>query len=60
MQTTQIQDYARQLMEAYGVRAAAEAAQRAAACEKAGDNERAQVWRRVEAAVELIRGARQS
>ena len=60
MDATKIQDYARQLLEAHGARAIAEAAQKAAACEKAGDKEQAQTWRRVEAALLLMQGPRQS
>jgi hypothetical protein len=60
MDATKIQDYARQLLEAHGAKAIAEAAQKAAACEKAGDKERAQTWRRVEAALLLMHGPRQS
>jgi hypothetical protein len=60
MQATQIQDYARQLLEAHGDKAIAEAAQKAAACEKAGDKEHAQTWRRIEAALLLMHGPRQS
>ncbi len=60
MHTTEIQEFARQLLEAHGVKAIAEAAQRAAACERSGDKERAQTWRRVESALLLMRGPRQS
>jgi hypothetical protein len=60
MDATQIQDYARQLREAHGDKAAAEAAQRAVAFEQAGDNEQAQTWRRVQAALLLMRGPKQS
>jgi hypothetical protein len=56
MHTTQIQEYARQLREAHGDKATAEAAQKAAAFEKAGDREQAEIWRRVEAALLLMRG----
>jgi hypothetical protein len=60
MHATEIQEYARQLLEAHGPKAIAEAAQKAAACEKAGNNEGAQTWRRVEAALLLMRGPRQT
>jgi hypothetical protein len=59
MHATQIQDYARRLLEAHGDKAPVEAAQKAAAFEKAGDKEQAETWRRVEAALTLMRGARQ-
>ena len=57
---TKIQDYARQLFEARGAKAAAEAAQKAAAYEQAGDKAQAETWRRIAAAVQGMRGARQS
>jgi hypothetical protein len=60
MDARKIQDYARQLLEAHGSKAIAEAAQKAAACEKAGDKDQAQTWRRVEAALLLMHGPRQS
>ncbi len=46
-----IQDYARQILEAHGSKAVAEVAQKAVACEEKGENEKAEVWRRVEAAL---------
>jgi hypothetical protein len=60
MLATEIQDYARRLMEAHGDKAAAEAAQKAVAFEAAGDHDQARTWRRIEAALMLMRGARQS
>lgn len=60
MHTTEIQEYARQLLEAHGAKATAEAAQKAAAFERAGDKEQAQTWRRVEAALLMMRGPRQT
>ncbi len=60
MQITEIQEYARQLLEAHGAKATAEAAQKAVAFEKAGNKEQAQTWRRVEAALLLMRGPRQN
>ena len=60
MHTTEIQEYARQLLEAHGAKAIAEAAQKAAAYEKQGDKEQAQTWRRVEAALLLMRGPHQT
>jgi diphthamide biosynthesis methyltransferase len=59
MHATQIQDYARRLLEARGDKAMAEAAQKAVAFEQAGDREQAQTWRRIEAALMQMRGARQ-
>jgi hypothetical protein len=60
MHTTEIQAYARQLLEAHGAKAIAEAAQGAAASEKCGNREQAEIWRRVEAALMLMRGPRQT
>jgi len=60
MHATEIQDYARQLLEAHGAKAIAEAAQRAVVYEKAGDREQAQTWRRIEAALLLLRGPSQT
>jgi hypothetical protein len=60
MHTAQIQDVARRLREAHGDRAAAEAAQKAAVCERAGDQAQAEEWRRIEAALITMRGPRQS
>jgi hypothetical protein len=60
MHTIEIQEYARQLLEAHGAKAIAEAAQKAAASEKRGDKEQAETWRRVEAALMLMHGPRQT
>ncbi len=60
MQAVQVQDYARRLIEVHGERAGVEAAQKAVELEKAGDQEQAQLWRRIEAAVGLMRGPRQA
>ncbi len=56
MQETEIQDYARQLLDAHGDKALAEAAQKACSYEEKGDNEEAETWRRIEAAIKLMRG----
>lgn len=56
MHTTEIQEYARQLFEAHGRKAVAEAAQKARAFEERGDKEQAQTWRRIEAALKLMQG----
>jgi hypothetical protein len=60
MHTTEIEDYARRLMEIRGDKATVDAAQKAVAFEQAGDHEQARIWRRIEAALMLMRGARQS
>jgi hypothetical protein len=56
MQEIEIQDYARQLLEAHGDKAVAEAAQKASALEKQGDSEQAETWRHIEAAIKQMRG----
>jgi hypothetical protein len=60
MQTTEVHDYARQLLEAQGFKAIAEAAQKARAFEQQGNNEQAQTWRRIEAALMQMRGPHES
>ncbi len=60
MQEVEIHDYARQLWEAHGLKAIAEAARKATAFEKQGEKERADNWRRIEAALLQMRGPRQS
>ena len=55
-----IQDYARQLLEAHGAQAVVEAAQKACAFEKEGKNEDAETWRHIEAALKLMRGPHES
>ena len=59
MHAIEVQDIARRLLETRGAKAPAEAAQRASAFEQAGDQEQAQTWRRIEAALMLMRGPRQ-
>ena len=60
MREAEIHDYARQLLEAHGAQAVVEAAQKALYFEQRGENERAQTWRHIEAALKLMRGAHQS
>ncbi len=60
MREAEIHDYARQLLEAHGGQAVVEAAQKALYFEQRGENERAQTWRHIEAALKLMRGAHQS
>ena len=60
MQESEVYDYARQLLEAHGDKAVAEAAQKACALEKQGESENAETWRHIEAALKLIRGPRES
>jgi len=56
MREIEIQDYARQLLEAHGEQAVVEAAQKACDCEEKGQAEQAETWRHVEAALKLMRG----
>jgi hypothetical protein len=56
MEQASIPEYARQLYEAHGDKAIAEAAQKAAALEKEGRREEAQTWRRIEEALKEMRG----
>ena len=56
MQEIDIHDYARQLLEAHGGKAIAEAAQRACEFEKEGKFEQAETWRHIEAALKTMRG----
>jgi hypothetical protein len=56
MHETEIYDYARQLLEAHGDKALAEAAQKARQFEQQGENEQAETWRHIEAAMKLMRG----
>jgi hypothetical protein len=60
MREIEIHDYARQLLEAHGPRAIAEAAQNAIDLEAKGDVELAKDWRHVEDAMKLMRGPHQS
>ena len=56
MDETLINDYARGLMDAHGDRAIAEAAQRAAQCERRKEEDDAKTWRQVEAALKTMQG----
>ena len=56
MQGTEVLDYARQLLEARGFQAIAEAARKASAFEQQGDSQQAETWRRIEAALIQMRG----
>ena len=56
MDETLISEYARGLKDAHGERAIAEAAQRAAECERMKDKEEAKTWRKVEAALKAMQG----
>jgi hypothetical protein len=60
MQENEVYDYARQLLEAHGDKAIAEAAQKACALEQQGESENAETWRHIEAALKLMRGPHES
>lgn len=55
MQTTQVVEFARQLLDAHGDRAEAEAAQKMQQAEANGDRELAENWRRIRAAIHELR-----
>ena len=56
MDSTAIHDYARRLVGAHGDKAELEAAQRAANCERLGEKQQAEDWRRIQAAIKEMRG----
>lgn len=60
MQEIDTQDYARQLLELRGDKAVAVAAEKARSFEKSGNSKEAETWRRIEAAIKLMRGPHQS
>ena len=60
MQETEIHEYARELLEAHGAKAVAEAAEKARSFEEKGNDEEAKTWRRIEAALKLMSGPHQS
>jgi hypothetical protein len=55
-----VQDYARQLFEAHGPKAVAEAAQKARSLEEQGKSEEAKTWRLVEEALKEMLGPHES
>jgi len=60
MNATDIAAIAQHLFETQGTKAIAEAAQKAVSFEMAGEEEQANTWRRVEAALLEMRGPRES
>ena len=60
MTAADISALARHLFATQGAKAIAEAAQKAAACREAGDEEEAKMWQRVEEVLREMRGPRQS
>jgi hypothetical protein len=60
MREIEIHSYARQLLDAHGTKAIAEAAQNAIELEAKGEVELAKTWRHIEDAMKLMRGPHQS
>lgn len=60
MNTADISALARHLYETQGAKAIAAAAQKAASFKSTGDEEQAKTWLRVEAALQEMRGPRES
>lgn len=60
MQETEIHSYARQLLDAHGDKAVAEAAQKARSFEQQGNADEAKTWRRIEVAIKEMRGSHNS
>lgn len=60
MQAMEIQEHARKLLAAHGDRAILEAAQKARSLEESGDTAAAEDWRRIEKALQHMRGPRES
>jgi len=60
MREMEIHAYARQLLEAHGAKAIAEAAQNAIDLDAKGEFELAKDWRHIEGAMKLMRGPHQS
>jgi len=60
MDSAAIHDYARRLVGAHGDKAELEAAQRAALCERQGDKNQAEDWRKIQAAIKQMRGPHMS
>ena len=60
MDAMDISGFARHLFTTQGAKAIAEAAQKAAAYRKAGDEEQTKFWQRVEAVLREMRGPHQS
>ncbi len=60
MREMEIQSYAQQLLEAHGDKAVVEAAQKTRTLEEQGQYDDARTWKRVEAALRIMRGPNQS
>ena len=57
MRMSDVHDYARQMLDAYGDKAEPMAQQRAVKAESAGNEAEAETWRRVRAALKEMRGS---
>ena len=57
MRETEIIDYARQLLDAHGGKAEAEAAAKARTFEEQGDADQAETWRRIRMTINELHGA---
>ena len=60
MHAMEIQEHARKMLATFGDKAMAEVAQKAARLEHDGDLEHAKEWRRIEQAMQQMRGPRSS
>lgn len=60
MHAIEIQEYARQLLEAHGDKAVVVATKKARSFEEQGNSKEAKTWRQIEKALKLMRGPRQS
>jgi len=60
MQTIETQEYASQWLETHGDKAVVVAAKRARSFENNGNSKEATTWRKIEAAIKLMRGPHQS
>jgi len=56
MQSSEVHDYARQLLTLHGDKAQLIAAQKAIECERRGDHREAQDWRRIRDALKEMQG----
>ena len=56
MNMNEIHDYARRFIGTHGDRAEVEAAQKVAECEKLGERQEAEDWRRIRTAIKEMRG----
>ena len=60
MEMDKVHVFARSLLSTHGNRAEVEAAQRAVQCDRDGDRDHAQEWRRIQVAIKEMRGPHES